>query len=174
MSNWDGDYVTDVIAKESKTKLKDIDYLFDWCGNLDVKAISPKMRKDVIALYDVSKYAVDFINRSLKRDKFDAKASFHLEQKSGKLIASISVEYEIDLGLCWTCYDCKRTFTDQKVAFMRSVGGHYQERTVYTCKECESYWYGRENYGKKMPDYLKSRQIDRVREKIRKKKNEKR
>lgn len=80
--------------------------------------------------------------------------SHAIHKNKGEVIIEVSINYKINLGLCWSCYDCKRTFTDQPVAWMRSVGGHYQERTVYTCKECVSYWYGRENYGKEKPDYL--------------------
>lgn len=148
------DCVTDVIAKELKMKFKDLEHLLCWCGNLDKDAIPLKIQKDIVAHYDVAKYITEFVKERIKCDGCDVKTNFHLDQTSGRLIVGVSIEYKIDLGLCWTCYDCGRTFTDQKVAWMRSVGGHYQERTVYSCEECVSYWYGRKNYGKEKPDYL--------------------
>lgn len=83
------------------------------------------------------------------------KTSSHVIHKNkGEIVIKVSINYAINLGLCWSCYECERTFTDQPVAWMRSVGGHYNEKTVYSCAECVSYWYGRENHGKEKPDYL--------------------
>jgi len=123
-----------------------------WLSNL-YEIPEDLLKKLQVLVQDVEDYK-KLIDGSLPEGT-TLKATLRAVHKNkGMVIVQVGIEYEVNLGLCWSCYECKRTFTDQPVEWMRSVGGHYQERTAYTCKECVSYWYGRENHGKEKPNYL--------------------
>lgn len=152
--DWVDDLIVEVIDREPEIKFEDLKWLFNFRDNLNVDEIPQNLRKLIVTLYDMLTRGSSYLNDMIKVEGCKMTTTFKPRQFKGRLIIDASMDFVFDLGACWTCYDCERTFTKELPAFSRRIGVFPQEYIGWTCAECESYWYGRKNSGKKKPDYL--------------------